>query len=49
MERNLPEPVGDVHKGTPMFSLAIHFFDEYGLERLTQPEKPLNEMSSDRK
>ena len=30
-----------------MFSLAIDFFDEFGLERLTEPEKPLNEMSSD--
>ena len=40
-------PVGDVHKDTPIFSLAIDFFDEFGLERLTEPEKPLNEMSSD--
>ena len=30
-----------------MFSLAIDFFDEFGLEKLTEPEKPLNEMSSD--
>ena len=30
-----------------MFSIAIDFFDEFGLERLTEPEKPLNEMSSD--
>ena len=30
-----------------MFSLAIDFLDEFGLERLTEPEKPLNEMSSD--
>ena len=30
-----------------MYSLAIDFFDEFGLERLTEPEKPLNEMSSD--
>ena len=29
-----------------MFSLAIDFFDEFGLERLTEPEKPLNEMNS---
>ena len=28
------------------FSLAIDFFDEFGLERFTEPEKPLNEMSS---
>ena len=28
------------------FSLAIDFFDEFGLERVTEPEKPLNEMSS---
>ena len=27
--------------------LAIDFFDEYGLERLTEPEKALNEMNSD--
>ena len=26
-----------------MFSLAIDFFDEFGLERLTEPEKPLND------
>ena len=32
---------------TKMFSLAINFFDEFGLERLTEHEKPLNEMSSD--
>ena len=38
---------GDVHKDTAMFSLAIDFFDEFGLERLTEPEKPFNEMSSD--
>ena len=25
-----------------MFSLAIDFFDEFGLERLTEPKKPLN-------
>ena len=31
----------------PMFSLAIDFFDEFGLESLTEPEKPLNETSSD--
>ena len=30
-----------------MFSLAIDFFDEFGLQRLTEREKPLNEMSSD--
>ena len=30
-----------------MFSLAIDFFDKFGLERLTEPEKPLNEISSD--
>ena len=47
MERILSGACGDVHKDTPMFSLSIDFFDEYGLERLTQPEKPLNEMSSD--
>ena len=29
-----------------MFSLAIDFFDEFGLERLADTEKPLNEMSS---
>ena len=40
-------PVGAVHKDTPMFSLAIDSFDKFGLERLTEPEKPLNEMSSD--
>ena len=28
-------------------SLAIDFFNEFGLERLTEPEKPLNEMNSD--
>ena len=28
-----------------MFSLAIDFFDEFGLEKLTEPEKPLNEMT----
>ena len=28
-------------------SLSIDFFDEFGLERLTEPEKPFNEMSSD--
>ena len=39
--------VGDVHNATPMFSLAIDFLDEFGHERLTEPEKPLNEMSSD--
>ena len=42
--------VGDVqvhvHKDTLMFSLAIDFLDEFGLERLTEPEKPLNEMNS---
>ena len=38
--------MGDVHKDT-MFSLAIHFFNEFGLERLTEPEKPLNEVNSD--
>ena len=27
--------------------LAIDFFDEFGLERLTEPEKPLNEINSD--
>ena len=31
----------------PMFSLAIDFFDEFDLEKLTEPEKPLNETSSD--
>ena len=36
-----------MHKDTPMFSLAIDFFDEFGLEKLTEPEKPLNETSSD--
>ena len=35
-----------MYKGTPMFSLAIDFFDEFGLERLTEPEKLLNEISS---
>ena len=30
-----------------MFSLAIDFFDESGLQRLAEPEKPLNEMNSD--
>ena len=39
--------MGDVHKDKPVFSLAIDFFDEFGLERLTEPEKPLNEMNSD--
>ena len=34
-------------KDSPMFNLAIDFFDEFGLQRLTEPEKPLNEMSSD--
>ena len=29
-----------------MFSLAIDFCDEFGLEGLTEPEKPLNEMST---
>ena len=28
-------------------SSAIDFFDEFGLERLTEPEKPVNEMGSD--
>ena len=28
-----------------MFSLEIDFFHEFGLARLTEPEKPLNEMS----
>ena len=40
----------DVHKDKAMFSLAIDFFDDFGLfglERLTEPEKPMNEMSSD--
>ena len=46
-KRFLAGPVGDVHKDTPMFSLAIDFFNEFGLQRLTEPEKPLNEMSSD--
>ena len=36
-------PVGDVHKDMPMFSLVIDFFNEFGLERLTEPEKPLIE------
>ena len=27
--------------------LALDFFDKFGLERLNEPEKPLNEMSSD--
>ena len=27
------------------FSLAIDFFDEFGLERFIEPEKPLNEIS----
>ena len=40
-------PVGDVHKDTPMFSLAIDFFDEFGLQRLTELEKLLNELSID--
>ena len=30
-----------------MFSLAIDFFDEFGLQRLTESDKPLNEMSGD--
>ena len=30
-----------------MFSLAIDFFDEFGLERLTEPGKSLSEISSD--
>ena len=36
-----------MHKDKPAFSLAIDFFDEFGLERLTEPENPLNEMNSD--
>ena len=28
-------------------SLAVDFLDEFGLERLTELEKPLNEMNSD--
>ena len=28
-------------------SLAIDLFDEFSLERLTEPEKPLNELNSD--
>ena len=47
MERFWAGPVGDVHKDTPMFSLPIDFFDEFGQERLTESKKPLNEMSSD--
>ena len=27
---------------TSLFGLAIDFFDEFGLKRLTEPEKPLN-------
>ena len=35
--------------GDPRYScsLAIDFFDDFGLERFTEPEKPLNEMNSD--
>ena len=41
--------MGDVHKDKPVFSLSIDFFDEFGLERLSELEKPLNVMNSDLK
>ena len=33
---------GVPHLGGLLFSLAIDFFDEFGLERLAEPEKPWN-------